>query len=45
MRVAQIAFTLLLILVAYAYIGYPLLIFVLGRLLPRPVRTSRRKSR
>ena len=40
MKIAQILFVFLLLLVAYAYLGYPLLIFVLSRLLPRRVRKA-----
>ena len=40
MKLTQIIFILLLLLVAYAYVGYPLLILVLSRLLPRRVRKA-----
>ena len=40
MFVTQIIFILSLLLVAYAYAGYPLLIFILSRLFSRPVRQA-----
>jgi cellulose synthase/poly-beta-1,6-N-acetylglucosamine synthase-like glycosyltransferase len=40
MLVIKIIFILSLSLVAYAYVGYPLLIVILSRLFPRPVRKA-----
>jgi cellulose synthase/poly-beta-1,6-N-acetylglucosamine synthase-like glycosyltransferase len=40
MIVIQTIFFLSLALVAYAYVGYPVLIFILSRLFPQPVRKA-----
>jgi cellulose synthase/poly-beta-1,6-N-acetylglucosamine synthase-like glycosyltransferase len=40
MNVLTIIFILSLFLVAYAYVGYPLLIFILSRIFPRPVHKA-----
>jgi cellulose synthase/poly-beta-1,6-N-acetylglucosamine synthase-like glycosyltransferase len=40
MIVAEILFFLSLLLVAYAYVGYPLVIYVISRLFARPVRKA-----
>jgi cellulose synthase/poly-beta-1,6-N-acetylglucosamine synthase-like glycosyltransferase len=40
MIIAEILFVLSLLLVAYAYVGYPLVIFVISRLFPHPVRKA-----
>lgn len=40
MLAIQILFILSLALVAYAYVGYPVLIYALSRLFPRPVRRA-----
>jgi cellulose synthase/poly-beta-1,6-N-acetylglucosamine synthase-like glycosyltransferase len=38
--VVEITFFLSLALIAYAYVGYPVVIFILGRLFPRAVRKA-----
>lgn len=38
--VLQVIFILMLLVVLYAYVGYPLTVYVLSRLFPRPVRRA-----
>lgn len=40
MIIAEITFFLSLLLVAYAYVGYPVVIFILSRIFSRPVRKA-----